>query len=298
MVPLASLMGTLVAFALLTRSGEITAMKASGIGLYRTSVPVFALALLLSGLVFLVQDRVLPSTNKRLLELRERIKSGPAHVAQRGGDQWVMGSAHTIYHYWSFDPKHNLMQNFSAYGIDPRSYGLLRRIHSARAAWKQDGWELRRGWIRTYEDGRVAGLRMIPSLGARVELKEKPGYFKTELKAPEQMAYGELDRYVQRLERSGYDASEYRVDLAGKISWPAVPVVMVLIGLPFAFRVGRHGAMFGVALSLLLAITYWVLLALFQAAGYAGWLGPVLSAWSANIAFTLLALYLYLDVPT
>ncbi|HEX9638667.1 MAG TPA: LptF/LptG family permease [Acidobacteriota bacterium] len=299
MAPLAALMGTLVAFALLTRSGEITAMKASGIGLYRTSVPVFALALVLSGAVFLIQDRVLPSTNRRLLELRERIKRGPIHVAQRGGDQWVLGSDHTIYHYWSFDAKRNLMQNFSAYGIDPESFALRSRIHSARAVWQGDGWQLSRGWMRSYRNGRAAPLNRIDPSGERVAaITERPSYFKTEFKAPEQMAYRELERYVRRLERSGYDASEYRVDLAGKISWPAVPLIMALIGLPFAFRVGRHGAMFGVALSLLLAICYWVLLALFQAAGYAGWLGPLLAAWSANITFAMVALYLYLDVPT
>ena len=37
----------------------------------------------------------------------------------------------------------------------------------------------------------------------------------------------------------------------------SLPLVMVLLGLPFAFKVGRRGSLYGVGVALLLVLVYW-----------------------------------------
>ena len=49
MLPLATLMATLVTFAIFTKTSELTAAKAGGMSLYRLSVPVTLVGLLMSG---------------------------------------------------------------------------------------------------------------------------------------------------------------------------------------------------------------------------------------------------------
>lgn len=73
---------------------------------------------------------------------------------------------------------------------------------------------------------------------------------------------------------------------------------MALIALPFAFKMGRRGALYGIGLALVLGIIYWLVYGLFTKFGEVGNLPPLLSAWSANILFALAAVYLFLHVET
>jgi hypothetical protein len=77
------LLAVLVTFGLLQRSNEITAIKATGISLYRVIVPVLIAAALVAGVLFLSDQLYLPYTNKRQDALRNRIKGKPAQTYLR-----------------------------------------------------------------------------------------------------------------------------------------------------------------------------------------------------------------------
>ncbi|HUI42278.1 MAG TPA: LPS export ABC transporter permease LptF, partial [Terriglobia bacterium] len=74
MLPLSVLVATLVNFSLLTKSNQITAVKAAGISLYRLSLPVLGIAGLLSAGMFVLGDQYLPETNQRQSAYRNEIK--------------------------------------------------------------------------------------------------------------------------------------------------------------------------------------------------------------------------------
>src|SRR5947207_546256 len=103
---------------------------------------------------------------------------------------------------------------------------------------------------------------------------------------------------MKRSRKSGYAAEELSVKLYQKTSWPFISLVMTLIALPFAFRIGKRGALYGVGLALILGITYWMVFAIFTKFGEVGNLPPLLSAWSANILFSIAAVYMFLNVET
>jgi lipopolysaccharide export system permease protein len=68
-IPMAVMPATLMAFGQLAAENEITAMKASGISLYRMILPVVAAAAILSGLLVYYNNVILPESNHRLLNL-------------------------------------------------------------------------------------------------------------------------------------------------------------------------------------------------------------------------------------
>ena len=68
-IPMAVMPATLMAFGQLAAENEITAMKASGISLYRMILPVFVAAVLLSAALVYYQNYVLPESNHRLMNL-------------------------------------------------------------------------------------------------------------------------------------------------------------------------------------------------------------------------------------
>ena len=60
-LPIAALLGSLFALTSLSRENEITAMKATGISLYRILTPILLCAFAVSVLAFFFTDRVVPT---------------------------------------------------------------------------------------------------------------------------------------------------------------------------------------------------------------------------------------------
>ncbi|MBP2681005.1 MAG: permease YjgP/YjgQ family protein, partial [Candidatus Krumholzibacteriota bacterium] len=68
-IPMAVLPATLMTFGNFASENEITAMKASGVSLYRMILPGFVAATLLTGGMIYYNNRILPESNHRLLNL-------------------------------------------------------------------------------------------------------------------------------------------------------------------------------------------------------------------------------------
>jgi lipopolysaccharide export LptBFGC system permease protein LptF len=73
---------------------------------------------------------------------------------------------------------------------------------------------------------------------------------------------------------------------------------MTLIAVPFAVTAGRRGAMYGIGVGIVIAITYWVAFSVFAALGTGGVVAPMLAAWAPNLLFGAGAAYLLLTVRT
>ncbi|HET6342178.1 MAG TPA: LptF/LptG family permease [Gemmatimonadota bacterium] len=77
-MPMAMLVATILALGELGRHGELTAMKASGVSLYRVVAPILAFALLLSLGVLALGETVVPRLNERVNDVYdEEIRGEP-----------------------------------------------------------------------------------------------------------------------------------------------------------------------------------------------------------------------------
>ena len=83
-----------------------------------------------------------------------------------------------------------------------------------------------------------------------------------------------------------------------KIAFPMVGLIMTLLGIPFSFVVARRGALYGIGISIVVAIVYWAFLGIFEALGNNAILPPFLAAWSPNLLFGAAGFYLLLTLDT
>ena len=113
-----------------------------------------------------------------------------------------------------------------------------------------------------------------------VRYPETPAYFDSEIRPPEQMRYGELREYIEELRDSGQPVPELQVELYNKIAFPVVSLIMALVALPFAFRLGRQGALYGIGLSVVLGMVFLAIFVFFTKMGEAGALPPAVAVWS------------------
>jgi LPS export ABC transporter permease LptF/LPS export ABC transporter permease LptG len=297
--PLSMLLAVLVTFGLLQRTNEITAIKATGISLYRIVIPVLVAAAVIAGALFLSDQFYLPYTNKRQDALRNRIKGKPPQTYLRPDRKWIFGQHSDIYYYQFFDPDRDVFGGISVFQFDPRTFQITGRITASRAHWSDtlDRWVYEQGWERKLNGSAINDYQRF-DVATFPEISEEPAYFKKEVKQSSEMNYQELRRYIHDLQQSGFDVVRLRVQLHKKLAYPLITLVMAVLAIPFALSAGKRGALAGVATAIGIGVVYWTISGLFEAMGNLSQLPPALAAWSPDLVFACLGGYLILRMPT
>ncbi len=303
--PLCALVAVLVTFGSLSRSSEMTAMKATGISLYRIIAPILMTTLLIAGGLFAFDELYLPAANRRQEALRSVIKDKPAQTFLRPDRKWISGQAGStgspsrIFYYQFFDANKNVFANLTVFEFDPVTFALKRRIFAASTHWNEPAgqWVFENGWQRTFVGETISSYEPF-TVTAFADIHEQPSYFVKEDRPAQEMSYHELSHYISDLNQSGFDTKRLSVQLNRKLSYPMITLVMAVLAIPFALSMGKRGSLAGVATAIGLAIAYWVVDAVFTDMGYVNTLPAMLAAWSPDLLFGIAGSYLLLRTPT
>jgi lipopolysaccharide export system permease protein len=303
--PLCALVAVLVTFGSLNRSSELTAMKSTGISLYRIIAPVLVTTLLIAGCLFAFDELYLPTANRRQEALRSIIKDKPAQTFLRPDRKWISGqagpsgTATRIFYYQFFDATKNVFANLTVFEFDANTFALKRRIFASSAHWNErvGQWVFENGWQRTFEGDSIASYQPF-TVTAFSEIRELPSYFVKEDRPAQEMNYNDLSHYISDLNQSGFDTKRLSVQLNRKLAYPLITLVMAILAIPFALSMGKRGSLAGIATAIGLAIAYWVVDALFQAMGNVNTLPAVMAAWTPDLLFGIAGTYLLLRTPT
>jgi LPS export ABC transporter permease LptF/LPS export ABC transporter permease LptG len=293
------LLAVLITFGLMSRSNEITAIKATGTSIYRIVSPVLVAATFLAVGLFLADQFYLPHANKRQEALHNQIKGKPAQTYLRPDRKWIFGQHNDIYYYQFFDPDRDQFANLTVFRLDPAHFVITQRIHADRAHWAENlhRWIYEQGWQRLLEGTAIADYHTF-EVATFAELSENPSYFKKEVKQYSEMNYEELRQYIRDLQQSGFDVVRLRVQLHKKLSYPLITLIMAVLAIPFSLTSAKKGAVTGVATAVGIAVVYTVVTRVFESMGDLSQLPPALAAWSPDLIFTLVGGYLILKVPT
>lgn len=296
-LPVAALATTLLSLGLLTKFNEITAMKACGISLYRITLPVVLMAVLVSFLSFYLQENILPNSNKKVEEIWDKINDVPPRSYSYLDRRWVLSKEkNRIYHYNYFDREKSVFSQLSIYDFDPSTWSFQRRTYSERGYLSEGHISLVNCWYRDFVNGRPTKFEKSEKMDLSVV--EDRSYFLKERKVPEQMSYRELGQYIEELEERDFDTVRFKVDLNYKLSFPLASLIMTLLGIPFAFSMGKRGTLVGIGLSIVIAMIYWGGIGIFKSLGYLNYLDAFLAAWGPNLIFGLIGLYLLFTLRT
>jgi LPS export ABC transporter permease LptG len=298
--PVAALVAVMITFGILHKTSQVIALKASGQSIFRLAAPALAASILLSGFVFVNQDYILPFTNRRQNNLRYLIRKGqePPQTFYQTTNKWIFGTESRIFNYAYFTPTNNSFARLNVIDLSRSPFGITRRLYARRAWWDAtaEQWVLEKGWERRFEADHPISYEAFSE--RRISLAEHPEYFKKETVGSSSMTLSELRRAIADLSHSGFDVLDLRIALQSKIAFPLTCMVMVMVGLPFSFSVGKRGALYGVAIGLGIGLAYWGLTGLFEQMGRYEILPPMLSAWGPNLLFGAGGLYLFLTSRT
>jgi lipopolysaccharide export LptBFGC system permease protein LptF len=246
----------------------------------------------------------MPFSNRKAMQLKDTIQGRSPRSYRTGDRRWVFGEGGRLYTFRNYVPAPapvlpsagaGTFEGFSIYELDPTSFQMLSRTSAKSAAREGGRWVLHDGWTREFRsDGEFFERFAVRT----ADYPEGPDYFIKEWKTPEQMNFTELRKLVGNLARRGYATQELTVDLYGKTSYPLVPLTLVIIALPFCFRIGKKGSLYGVGIAIVLAAIYFLTFSATSALGSAGVMPAFLAAWAPNILFAGVGTYLLLRTAT
>jgi lipopolysaccharide export system permease protein len=294
-LPAAVLFATVFSVGAMGRHSELTAAKASGRSFYRIVFPVILLGLLAAAGGLVVGEIAAPATRRQLEQLGEKLyrqQNQRYNFVFRADQGWV-------YSIRSVDLNEKIMRDvvLEREGSGADYPTLVMQSFYAKYVDSLARW--------TIGDGR---LRIIGGVGPEESfafdsayqrsIVETPQDLLAEPKAPEEMRYAELGRYIDALERSGGDGRKLSVDRALKIAVPMTCLIIVIFAAPLAITGPRASAAYGIAISLATTILFLTLVQLSRAIGSGGLLPPTLAAWIPNILFGSIGLFLLKRAPT
>jgi len=294
--PVAVLVSVLVTLGILNRNRELIAVKCSGIMLYHICIPLVLWALVISVLVFINNEFVVPHTTRQKDYVKNvLIKGRPVRSVFRQNRIWYYGENNTLFNIQLLDPAEKRLEGVTVFRFDPSHSRLSERIDARRAVYVDGGWMLSDGTIRTFgDDGSV---QTISFRERKYETPETPGDLSQYRENPDSMNFPALADYIEKLERSGFSPVKYVVDLYAKTSVPLISLVVAILAIPFAFRATPSGGIVAsLGMSLALGFSYWIFVSIGISLGHAGKAPAMVAAWGPNVFFLVVGMYLWLKM--
>jgi lipopolysaccharide export system permease protein len=290
-LPVASLAGVLLGFALLNRSGEVLACQQLGISRLEMAVPVLVVATLVSGFDFLVSETVVPAATRQAkyiysVELKKReLKAVFANhrIWVRVRDGFVSVD--------TYDKGKAELKGLTHFQLND-DFELKDLGHAKSAKWNGRSWS--ENDVNTYQIGDGGAVTRTPA--NFFELGLTPADFGLLRFDPEEFSLWELNRYIADLRSKGLDPGGYVVDRDLKYAMPLACLIMAALGmalsldpLPRNLSLGRS---FGLAI--IIGFAYWTSLGITSALGRSGLLPAVVAAWIPNFMFAMIAVGIFM----
>lgn len=279
-IPIAVLLSTLFSVGQLAHHNELVAMQTSGVSLNRIAMPLLILGFIISVLMTLFTEYVMPPASKEKFAIKRKYLDRVSEkiFAQQNNINILQNENERIF-ISHFDSREN-----TAHDVSVQEYisgSLISRIDAKKMQWQEDHWVMQEGVSRTFTEGR----EQIVTFATRElhNFKVDPTELGNVQKKPDEMNFGELRKFIRRVERNGSDSTKWLVDLHMKFSFPFSSFVIVLFGIPLASSRKRSGKALGFGISLGICFLFFGLVKTLQTLGYNAILPPILASWGSNI---------------
>jgi len=273
-------------------------MRSSGLNFWQITKPAIMFGLVISMLVFWVNERLVPQAtevtnrirNENMVLLVDRLRKKKEKIK----NLTFYGLKNRLYFIDTFDPDTNELRGITIIEHDQQQ-NIKQKINAYKGVWTGIAWKFYQCQITTYNDANISMPLKVKIYKTKLMgIKETPEDFLKQRLNVTSMNIRQLQSYIDRFSKSGAvkALNNLRVDLHQKIAYPFGNFVIVLIGLPFALMIrNRKGGVFvSIGLALILGFLYYVANAVALAFGKSGLLPPIFSAWATPVLFTVIAL--------
>ncbi len=299
-LPLVTILATIMLFLNLARSSELVVTRAAGRSALRSLISPLLVAFAIGVVAVAAFNPIVAATSRQYEALANKYRKGTESVLsitreglwlrQGGKDGPTVINAGRA----NADGTELFGVTFIGFGADglPRERIEAERARLSDGAWLVENakrWRFGNGANPEAEAERLARLT-VPSDLTRERIRDGFG-------APSTIPLWELPAFIDSLEKAGFSSRRHRVWFLSELAQPLLLVAMVMIGAGFTMRhtrFGRTGLM--VLLALLMGFAIYFIRNFAQILGENGQIPPWLAAWAPPSAAILLALGLLLHL--
>ncbi len=283
--PVSALLAVVFFFGQTNKFNELTALKVGGLSLYRLALPFLIFGIFLSVVSFFFEDIIVVPAQQEVTEFMQNNMK----LTAKSNEQ-------KIYRQVYFQlPDHQIftIRRYNITNGRGRIAGLHRvidgkiteRIDAQQVFWldEQEQWMLLKVQHRVFESDKEKFTKLDTLI---LNLSVSPRELRQKSASPENMTFSQLSGFIDRSKQLGMETMRWETNLYFRTAMNFASFIVILIGIPlvtFQRKSGGYGG--GVAASLMLLFSFYVLLTFGKVIGIAGVAPPFWAVWTPNIIF-------------
>lgn len=273
---------------------EIIAILSNGVSFRRLLIPYFLSALVIAAFSFLLSDQVLPDANAQRLNFEQ--------LYRRGGVQPYMERdihkqiAPGVFIYMSnYSNASDIGYNFS-----------MERFENGEMVWKLISdyvrWDsvINKWSIRNYYIREIEGLNEHITSGVQLDtvINIHPSDFARLEKIVETMSLAELNDFIAQQRMQGAEnINTYLIEKHSRIAYPFSTFILTVIGMAVSSRKVKGGIGLHIGTGLALSFSYILFMRFTTMFAISGLFSPLVAVWIPNVAYGIIAYFLYRMAP-
>ena len=285
-LPMSMLISTVFGVGMLVKRNEWTAMKSSGISLYRLSAPLLFTGLLISSLSFILDNQLVSWGNEKRYTIdRDYVKKKSRHKIKKTLKNIFIQKNKTIHIGME---KYNIkdMSGNVLTWVDLGPDIIKQRIDAKKITYLNDSrkWKISNYSIRNFKDGVETNV-FFSEKDTIINLSFTPEDINKQARSPDELDYYELTSRISELKNNGVKTVRWEVTRYLKVSFALTNFIVVLCGIPLVVFREKNSLSFAIGMSLFVIFGYYSFIKFGQSMGFKGQLTPIVSAWLGNIVF-------------
>ena len=288
--PVAVLFAALFTAGKAANLSEITAIKASGVSLFRFMLPFLITTLFVCMLSIYFAGYVVPHANTVKVNLeRKYLNRGFVFM---GSNIFFKDSPTKIVNIAYFDNSQNQAHRVSIQEFDIADPTIMiSRVDANKMTYDttSGNWVVEYGAKRFFSSSKESASYFNQL--TLTDLNFHPEDLASKQQKPEEMNLDEIKKLINSQMREGTDPKSTLIEYYSRFSFSMASIVVVLFGIPLAATKRKRGGLaVQIGINILVTFVYLVFMKISQAFGKNGALDPMLTAWFANLVFIIAAL--------
>jgi lipopolysaccharide export system permease protein len=293
-MPITLLLSLLYVLSSMSKNGELTAMRASGLDFFRLMMPYFIIGICVSMQMLSLKIAWAPnSSHQAKTFFEENTGRKKEEVRDKANDVAYYDIAgNRFWNVKTLDPSRNEATGIEIIQRD-ENRNPIKRISARIGYYQQQHWRFEDVIIFDYTLPVTARNSIKEELLEAHDFKEAPQQFIVEQKKTKRMTTREILwslNHSHNLSPKQY--ADYSTEFHTRISFPLANFVVFLIGIPFGVVRQRHSTFIAISNALLLFFAYTFFSESLVLLGQSGRLPSWLAAWLPNILFGAIGMLL------
>lgn len=286
-LPMSMLISSVFCIGMIAKRNELTAMKSSGISLYRIVFPILILSFFISILSFQFDNGIVSRGHEKRYNIEKQYMTSRSKKMKKSVLHNVFLQKKERVHIAVEKYLINLNKAEGVTFFILENGGVRERLDAKSMTWNDSTstWNISSFSFRKFDDFGKETHVVLSKQDTMMTLDVSPQDILQKSKSTEEMNFGELSERIEKLNENGVNTRRWQVDRYFKVSFAFTNLIIVLFGIPLVTLRPTGGLTFGAGVGILVIFVYYAFIKFGLSLGYQGMMDPLFAAWLGNIVF-------------